>query len=134
MERDENYVPYTRSSFNLPEEESATQSDYEEILGETPFVIMTRMLVMQFLYVLWTYIICDWLLTDCDKWLVGVFIVSLSLITFSLYTDLLYLYRKNTMGSPSYPPGTNHFNPSSPLFKPRQREYVFLIRSHPLQS
>ena len=25
------------------------------------------------------------------------------------------------MGSKMYPPGTNHFDPSSPLFKPEQR-------------
>lgn len=55
MERDEIYVPYTRSSFNLPQEDSATASDYEEILAETPFVITTRMLIMQFLYVFFTY-------------------------------------------------------------------------------
>lgn len=29
---------------------------------------------------------------------------------------------KNTMGSKMYPPGTNHFDPDSPLFKPEQRE------------
>ncbi|KAF7336670.1 Acyl-lipid omega-3 desaturase (Cytochrome b5), endoplasmic reticulum [Mycena venus] len=27
----------------------------------------------------------------------------------------------NALGSPKYPPGTNHFNPSSPLFKPHER-------------
>ncbi|KAL1696384.1 fatty acid desaturase-domain-containing protein [Schizophyllum commune] len=31
---------------------------------------------------------------------------------------------KNTMGSKMYPPGTNHFDPSSPLFKPEQRDGV----------
>ncbi|KAL1718948.1 fatty acid desaturase-domain-containing protein [Schizophyllum commune] len=31
---------------------------------------------------------------------------------------------KNTMGSKMYPPGTNHFDPSSPLFRPEQREDV----------
>jgi len=30
---------------------------------------------------------------------------------------------QNTMGSPMYPPGTNHFNPNSPLFKSEQRKF-----------
>ncbi|KAI0080452.1 hypothetical protein K474DRAFT_1637709 [Panus rudis PR-1116 ss-1] len=35
----------------------------------------------------------------------------------------VYLLR-NTLGSPSYPPGTNHFSPSSPLFKPYERNGI----------
>ncbi|KAI0795567.1 delta-12 fatty acid desaturase [Abortiporus biennis] len=35
----------------------------------------------------------------------------------------IYLCR-NTLGSPMYPPGTNHFLPSSPLFKPHQRNEI----------
>ncbi|TRM69881.1 fatty acid desaturase-domain-containing protein [Schizophyllum amplum] len=31
---------------------------------------------------------------------------------------------KNTLGSKMYPPGTNHFDPKSPLFKPEQRAGV----------
>ncbi|KAF9453348.1 delta-12 fatty acid desaturase [Macrolepiota fuliginosa MF-IS2] len=34
-----------------------------------------------------------------------------------------YLLR-NSMGSPMYPPGANHFNPSSPLFKPHERRGI----------
>lgn len=30
------------------------------------------------------------------------------------------------MGSPMYPPGTNHFNPMSPLFKKEQRFNVLI--------
>ncbi|KJA16240.1 hypothetical protein HYPSUDRAFT_207206 [Hypholoma sublateritium FD-334 SS-4] len=32
-----------------------------------------------------------------------------------------YYLLTNAMGSPMYPPGTNHFQPSSALFKPRER-------------
>lgn len=32
--------------------------------------------------------------------------------------------RRNTMGSPMYPAGTNHFSPYSPLFKKEQRKYI----------
>lgn len=34
-------------------------------------------------------------------------------------------HSQNTMGSPMYPPGTNHFNPNSPLFKSEQRTSVY---------
>ncbi|KAJ3492009.1 hypothetical protein NLI96_g282 [Meripilus lineatus] len=34
-----------------------------------------------------------------------------------------YLFR-NTLGSPQYPPGANHFLPSSPLFKPHERNGI----------
>ncbi|KAG5635515.1 hypothetical protein H0H81_010978 [Sphagnurus paluster] len=71
IERDENYVPYTRSEYNLPDAKRVTKADYAEIFEETP-----------------------------------------------IYT----LFPKNTMGSKMYPPGTNHFNPDSPLFKKEQRE------------
>ncbi|KAF8067655.1 fatty acid desaturase-domain-containing protein [Lyophyllum atratum] len=47
MERDENYVPYTRSEYNLPDEKKATKFDYAEVFEETPIVTLVRMLVMQ---------------------------------------------------------------------------------------
>jgi hypothetical protein len=31
------------------------------------------------------------------------------------------------MGSKMYPPGTNHFNPDSLLFKPEQRELLLCL-------
>ncbi|KDQ60225.1 hypothetical protein JAAARDRAFT_191632 [Jaapia argillacea MUCL 33604] len=37
----------------------------------------------------------------------------------------LYL-TTNAMGSRMYPPGTNHFQPSSPLFKDKERPYIML--------
>ncbi|KAG6879844.1 hypothetical protein C0992_010802 [Termitomyces sp. T32_za158] len=36
MERDENYVPYLRSEYNLPTEKQATKFDYAEVFEETP--------------------------------------------------------------------------------------------------
>lgn len=47
MERDENYVPYTRSEYNLPDEKKATTADYAAVFEETPLVTLARMLVMQ---------------------------------------------------------------------------------------
>ncbi|KAG2003676.1 delta-12-fatty acid desaturase [Coprinopsis cinerea AmutBmut pab1-1] len=89
MERDENYVPYTRSKYNLPDETKATKADYEEIFEETPLWTLWRMFVMQ-MFGWWVYL------------------------------------SQNTMGAPMYPPGTNHFNPNSALFKPEQRNSIIL--------
>ncbi|KAF8955033.1 hypothetical protein BDZ97DRAFT_1907949 [Flammula alnicola] len=89
MERDENYVPYTRSQFKLPDEKTATKADYAEIFEETPLYSLYRMFIMQG-FGWWVYL------------------------------------AQNTMGSPMYPSGTNHFNPNSPLFKPEQRFSIFL--------
>lgn len=47
MERDENYVPYTRSEYNLPEEKKATKFDYAEVFEETPLFTLFRMFIMQ---------------------------------------------------------------------------------------
>ncbi|KAF9003416.1 fatty acid desaturase-domain-containing protein [Cyathus striatus] len=81
MEKDENYLPYTRSSYKLPSEKKAKETDYAEIFEETPIYTVYRMLIMQ-IFGWWIYL------------------------------------SQNTMGNPSYPTGTNHFNPGSPLFKP----------------
>ncbi|KAF8880016.1 fatty acid desaturase-domain-containing protein [Infundibulicybe gibba] len=89
IERDENYVPYTRSEYNLPEESKATRFDYAEVFEETPIYVLGRMLIMQ----------------GCGWW--------------------VYLAR-NQMGSKMYPAGTNHFSPSSPLFKKEQRTSIIL--------
>jgi hypothetical protein len=105
IERDENYVPRTRSDYGLPSESSATFSDYRDVFEETPIYTLFRMVFMQLLG--WQY----YLLT-------------------------------NAMGSPMYPSGTNvgsvniwtnlliltmqlqHFQPSSPLFKPHERNGI----------
>ncbi|EGN92585.1 hypothetical protein SERLA73DRAFT_190949 [Serpula lacrymans var. lacrymans S7.3] len=47
IERDENYIPYTRSEYNLPEEKKASKADYAEIFEETPIYTLGRVLVMQ---------------------------------------------------------------------------------------
>ncbi|TFK71172.1 delta-12 fatty acid desaturase [Pluteus cervinus] len=87
VERDENFVPRTRSDYNLPKAEIAHRTDYHEIFEETPIYTLLRMLFMQSLG--WQY----------------------------------YLFT-NAMGNPMYPPGTNHFKPSSPLFKPHERNGI----------
>ncbi|KAF8220067.1 hypothetical protein L208DRAFT_1455665 [Tricholoma matsutake] len=89
MERDENYVPYTRSEYNLPEEKKATKADYAEVFEDTPLYTMIRMFIMQG-FGWWIYLV------------------------------------KNTMGSKMYPPGTNHFDPNSPLFKKEQRNSIII--------
>jgi len=54
MERDENYVPYTRNEFNLPDGKTATKADYAEVFEETPLYTLTRMFIMQGLWVIIT--------------------------------------------------------------------------------
>jgi len=88
VERDENYVPYTRKDFNLPDAKKARKSDYADVFEETPIFTFGRMLIMQGIG-LWLY------------------------LTF------------NVMGAKMYPPGTSHWIPTSPLFKPSQRKYIF---------
>ncbi|TFK21587.1 delta-12 fatty acid desaturase [Coprinopsis marcescibilis] len=87
VERDENFVPRTRSDYGLPPAQVAHVSDYHEIFEETPIYTLLRMLFMQAL---------GW------QWYLAT----------------------NIMGSPRYPPGTNHFNPSSALFKPHERSGI----------
>lgn len=47
VERDENYVPRTRSDCGLPENSSAHDMDYHSVFEETPIYTLCRMLVMQ---------------------------------------------------------------------------------------
>ena len=49
IERDENFVPSTRSELKLPEEAKATSQDYKEILEEAPLFVLARILFMQLL-------------------------------------------------------------------------------------
>ncbi|KAJ7334091.1 delta-12 fatty acid desaturase [Mycena albidolilacea] len=82
IERDENYVPRTRSELGL-----TTTEQLHEMFEETPLYTLGRMLVMQ-------------------------------LLGFQAY--LLF----NTMGCPRDPPGTNHFLPSSVLFKKKEHSKI----------
>jgi hypothetical protein len=47
IERDENFVPRTRTDYNLPPETSAHISDYHEVFEETPIYSLARVLFMQ---------------------------------------------------------------------------------------
>ena len=47
MERDENYVPKTRSELGMAPETVMKQSDYGDIFEETPIWTLLRMIVMQ---------------------------------------------------------------------------------------
>jgi len=47
IERDENYVPRTRSDYKLPPASSAHITDYHDIFEETPIYTLVRMIIMQ---------------------------------------------------------------------------------------
>ena len=47
IERDENFVPRTRTDYNLPPESNAHISDYHEVFEETPIYSLARVLFMQ---------------------------------------------------------------------------------------
>lgn len=49
MERDENYVPRTRSDYKLPPEKMAQPFDYQEMFEDAPIVTLIRMILMQVL-------------------------------------------------------------------------------------
>ncbi|OBZ77389.1 putative alpha-L-arabinofuranosidase A [Grifola frondosa] len=58
VERDENYVPQLRSDHKLPPKERACTADYLEVLDETPFLTLVRMVLMQ-LFGWWVYLGCN---------------------------------------------------------------------------
>ncbi|KAJ7484450.1 delta-12 fatty acid desaturase [Mycena latifolia] len=87
IERDENYVPYTRSEVGLPSITASHAVNYHDVLEETPIYTLGAMIIMQ---------------------LSG---LQLYLLT-------------NIQGSRMYPKGTNHFSPSSPLFKPQEKRLI----------
>ncbi|KAK7044874.1 delta-12 fatty acid desaturase, partial [Favolaschia claudopus] len=86
VERDENYVPPTRSELGI-----TTAQQLHEMFEETPLYTLSRMLLMQLL---------------------------------GFQTYLLF----NTMGCPRDSPGTNHFFPSSVLFK--KKDYFKIVASN----
>ncbi|KAI0319483.1 fatty acid desaturase-domain-containing protein [Amylostereum chailletii] len=86
MEKDEVYVPKTRSDLGIPNI-SGNLIDYDEILGDTPIYTLSKLILQQ-------------------------------LAAFPAY--LLF----NVSGQKKYPRWTNHFNPSSILFTPAQRNAV----------
>ena len=49
VERDENFVPRTRTDYGLPSESSAKFSDYHDVFEETPIYTLIRMISMQLL-------------------------------------------------------------------------------------
>jgi len=58
IERDENYVPYSRSDYSLPPQERAHRADYSEMFEETPIVTLWRMILMQ-ICGWWLYLGCN---------------------------------------------------------------------------
>lgn len=49
MERDEVYVPKTRSELGIPEEDGQTKIDYDEYLGDTPIYTLFTLVRQQLL-------------------------------------------------------------------------------------
>jgi hypothetical protein len=47
IERDEVYVPHTRSDMGLPPQDEAQESDYAHALEEAPLMTLLRLLIMQ---------------------------------------------------------------------------------------
>lgn len=47
IERDENFVPATRSDLKLRDPENVTKNDYREMFEETPIFTLVRILFMQ---------------------------------------------------------------------------------------
>jgi len=47
IERDENWVPRTRSDYNLPPETSARIADYHEVFEDSPIYNLFRIFLMQ---------------------------------------------------------------------------------------
>ncbi|KAJ7229756.1 fatty acid desaturase-domain-containing protein [Mycena haematopus] len=91
MERDENYVPAVRSELGL-------RPDNNKDRPENP--------KQQFDY--------HEVFEDTPLYTLGKMLV-MQILGLQLY------FVANTMGSPSYPKGTNHFSPLSPLFKRHER-------------
>lgn len=89
VEREENYVPYTRSDYRLPPASIANHADYHEIFEDTPLYTLLRMLCMQLLG--WQAYLCT-----------------------NVMGSVLYRGKQNV----------NHFSPSSPLFKPHERNSI----------
>lgn len=105
MEKDENYVPYERQDWGLKDEGLCEAFSYAEVFEETPIFTFGKMMVMQVR--------------------VMTFLLTLLLIKIQFLGWWAYL-GFNTRGSKMYPPGTNHFDPDSPLFKKHERNSVVL--------
>lgn len=95
-------MPYHRDDYNLPPNKKAHGVDYAEVFEETPLLTLFRVLVMQGLWVSSFHLWSDASANRCGSgwW--------------------LYL-SQNTLGAKMYTPGTNHFDPRSPLFKDHER-------------
>ncbi|KIY67775.1 fatty acid conjugase [Cylindrobasidium torrendii FP15055 ss-10] len=101
VEREENYVPRTRSEYNLH-----TQSDDQVEDGEQPGYLAPGRKEGTI---------------DAHELFSDAPLYNLYGIAIMLFFGWQIYLVQNTMGNPMYPPGTNHFQPSSPIFKPRHR-------------
>ena len=107
LERDENFVPYTRERMKLPPKEVAARSDYEEILGEAPLFILIRLVLMQTLG--WpSYLLFNTM--GAEAYPPG---TNVSVDHGLIWRYLKFLNRRD-----------QHFSPWSPLFKPKERVLI----------
>ena len=95
MERDEVYVPKTRSELGIPREADGHTVDYEDYFGDTPIYTLFMLIRQQVL----------------------AFPAYLSMVSFFLDVRLLIDRERrvvwNVSGQKSYPSWTNHFNRKS---------------------
>lgn len=91
MERDEVYVPKTRSDLGIPKEGDG-KIDYEEYLGDTPIYTLYMLLRQQFLA--FPAYLCEW----------RGYLTRLVGLTESCQTVF------NVSGQKNYPKWTNHFD------------------------
>ncbi|KAJ7503807.1 fatty acid desaturase-domain-containing protein [Mycena galericulata] len=102
LDRDETYLPPTRSDLRLPSAKSAEPADYMHALGETPAFTLFKLIMRQFL--------C----TSCTC-----FMLPLGNLKSTHGSH-------NRKGNKRYPPWTSHYKPSSALFRPEQRASIIL--------
>ncbi|KAF8211714.1 delta-12 fatty acid desaturase [Mycena galopus ATCC 62051] len=95
MERDENYVPALRSELGLPPDNTKDRPENSAQGFDYHEVF-----------------------EDTPLYTLGKMLV-MQILGLQMY------FVANTMGSPSYPKGTNHFSPFSPLFKRNERLGIF---------
>lgn len=91
MERDELWMPDTRSYYGLPPEEEAEESDYEEIFGDAPLYTFIKLLAFHF-FLFQAY------LSPSPPLRRHIILIAIFFAVFNL------------SGQKSYPSGTSHYN------------------------
>jgi hypothetical protein len=104
LEKEENYVPRTRSYYKLPPASHAQVTDYLDIFEETPVYTLLRMLAMQ-----------------AFGWQFYLFTNAMGNPRHPLGTNASCRIFGSSIFAQKY---LQHFNPHSPLFKPHERKQI----------